>query len=326
MIRRIVPLLFAVAVLIAPLSPVPAAEPTTRPADAGKSEFIRFKPDGKGGGTLDTAIASYRNADGVVVHLVAAVHVGERSYFRGLSETFDTYDALLYELVKPKDAGPPGAREQAADEPAEAGLEVEAPRVRGGAAIGGIQTFMTNVLKLEFQLDSIDYSRPNFVHADLDVETFNAKQEERDESLFGLMLRSILSEMRRQRAGAPGAPAITIFDILAAMKSPDSARQYKLLLAPQFTHMEAQIAGIEGEEGSVLISERNKAALKVLEETMAKGTKSIGIFYGAGHMRGIEDALLGEMGFERIGVEWRVAWDMRTPARATSRPTTRGAK
>ena len=51
----------------------------------------------------------------------------------------------------------------------------------------------------------------------------------------------------------------------------------------------------------------------MLERTIAEGKKDIGVFYGAGHMRGIEDALVGEMGFKRTAVEWRVAWDMKTP-------------
>ena len=118
------------------------------------------------------------------------------------------------------------------------------------------------------------------------------------------------------RAGQPGAPApITIFDILAAMNSPDSARQYKLLLARQFQDIEAQMAGLEGPDGSVLLTERNKAALRVLKETIAKGKKNIGVFYGAGHMHTMEQALVNDMGFTLEGVEWRVAWDM-TPAAA----------
>jgi hypothetical protein len=285
-------------------APAPAAEPL---------EFVRFSDDGKGGGTLDTAIATYENADGAVVHLVAAVHVGEKSYYSGLSETFDTYDALLYELVKPKDAAVPGAAPPAAaaGPPKQGGA-----RIRGAAAIGGLQAVLKNAMELEFQLEAIDYDRPNFVHADLDAETFNEIQAARGESMFGLMLRSVLNEMSRQRAGKPGTPQVSMFDLLAAMASPDSARQYKLLLARQMQNMDAQLEGLEGEQGSVIISERNKAALRVLERTIAGGKKNVGVFYGAGHMRGLEDALLGEMGFKRTGVEWRVAWDMRTPAPA----------
>lgn len=301
--------------------PATAMATTTRASAAAArpdNEFLRFVEDGKGGGTLETAVMTYRNADGVVVHLVAAVHVAEPAYYRGLSRTFDTYDALLYELVKPKDGLVPGSK--AAGRPADV-------QVRGAAAIGGIQTVLRDVLKLDFQLEAINYDRPNFVHADLDTETFNRMQEERGESLFGLMLRSVVQEMRRQAAGQ-GAPAITVFDILAAMRSPDSTRQYKLLLARQFGQLEAQIQDLEGDEGSVLLSERNKAALKVLKRTIDQGKQNIGLFYGAAHMRGIEDVLVNEMGFRRTGIQWRVAWDMRAggaaaPRRTTTKPTAR---
>jgi hypothetical protein len=123
------------------------------------------------------------------------------------------------------------------------------------------------------------------------------------------MLRSMMAQMARAgQAGGP--PPITIFDLLAAMNSPDSARQYKLLLATQFENIEAQLAGMEGPDGSVLLTERNKAAMKVLKEQLAAGKKKLGIFYGAGHMTGLEQMLTSEMGFERTNVRWVVAWDM----------------
>jgi hypothetical protein len=275
-----------------PAAPAPAAAAEAPETESNKTEFLRFtQTEDKTGGKLESAIATYRNADGVTVHLVAALHVGEKSYYEGLGKTFQGYDALLYEMVKPRDMPAPTRGQQA------------------GGMVSAFQRFLKDVLELEFQLDAIDYSAPNFVHADLDVETFFKLQEQRGESLFTLMLRSMMSQM--SRAGAPGAPApITVFDILAAMNSPDSARQYKLLLARQFQDVEAQLAGMEGPNGSVLVTERNKAALRVLKETIADGKKNIGIFYGAGHMRGLEDALVGDMGFERVGVEWRMAWDM----------------
>jgi hypothetical protein len=316
---RWLPLVLTAALLVAALAPAkdaPPARPQAAAAAAAQDrlDFIRFEDDGEGGGTLDTAVATYENPDGVVVHLVAAVHVGEKAYFQGLSDTFDTYDALLYELVKPRGGAVPDAN--GAARPGGGG----GTRVRGGGAIGGLQMMLKDVLELEFQLEAINYDRPNFVHADLDAETFNEMQEARGESVFRLMLRSMMSEMRRQRNGKAGGQQITLFDLLAAMTSPDSARQYKLLLARQMKDVEAQIDGIEGKDGSVIISERNKAALKVLDETIAAGKKNIGVFYGAGHMRGLEDALLDDMGFTRTGVEWRVAWDMRSPGKGAEVP------
>lgn len=282
---------------VADAPPRVGAKDGAQDEDQDKTEFLRFTED-KTGGKLESAIVTYRNADGVTVHLVAALHIGEKSYYEGLAKTFEGYDALLYEMVKPRDAPAPVRGQQA------------------GGMVSAFQRFLKDVLELEFQLDAIDYSAPNFVHADLDVETFFKLQEERGESLLTLMLRSMMAQMAR--AGQPGAPApITIFDILAAANSPDSARQYKLLFGRQFQDIEQQLAGLEGPNGSVLLTERNKAALRVLGETIEDGKKNIGIFYGAGHMHGIEDVLVGEMGFERVGVEWRLAWDM------TAKPTTK---
>jgi hypothetical protein len=281
--------LVAVALLV---SSARAADDAGAKAPAGEpTKFIRYTDDGKGGGTLDAAIVTYRDKQGRQVDLVSALHVGEKAYYDELSKTFKQYDALLYEMVKPKGMGAP----------------VQGQRT--GSAVSGFQRFLKDVLDLEFQLDAIDYSPKNFVHADLDYETFSQKQEERGESLFTLMLRSMIAEMNRQAAGQ-GGRQITLIDILVAMNSPDSARQYKLLLATQFENIEAQLAGMEGPDGSVLLTERNKAALKVLKEQLASGKKKLGIFYGAGHMTGLEQTLTSEMGFERTNVRWLVAWDM----------------
>jgi hypothetical protein len=361
MTSRTTRVLFACLAIAALLAPGALAEPaakpasTTRPADTrpDKQPFIRFRDDGRGGGTLDTAVATYRNADGVVVYLVAVVHVGEPGYYRDLARTFEAYEALLYEMVKPRDvdvspyvrervrpeggeaAGDahrsPATRGRAdSDKPESAGTSPTTrpihrgeARVEGAGVIGGMQAFMRDVLKLDFQLEAIDYGRPNFVHADLDAEAFNELRHQRGETWTGLMFRSTLRQIRRQFAGE-GAPPITGFDLLAAMQSPDSARQYKLLLARQLSDMEGQLEGFdgEGEDSTVLISERNKAALRVLERTVKEGKHNIGIFYGAGHMRGIQEALVDRMGFKFTGVEWRVAWDMREPAKAETRRNT----
>src|SRR5947208_7068543 len=80
-----------------------ALAPTTQPVGAGEVKFLRFVDDGHGGGRLETAIATYRNDAGQVVRLVGAVHIGEKAYYEGLNDTFRQDDAVLYELVKPRD-------------------------------------------------------------------------------------------------------------------------------------------------------------------------------------------------------------------------------
>jgi hypothetical protein len=276
----------------------PAA--TTKPA----SKYLRFVPDNQGGGVLQASVVTFRNSTGVTVDLIGAVHIADAQFFHDLERTFPQYDALLYEMVSPKNYVP-----------------VRRPTSRPSASyrslgwVSMLQQFMKDKLDLTFQLDEIDYTKPNFVHADLDVETFLQMQTDRGETIFGLMLQQMLHEMMQPQADQP---QLDLGDILLALGQPDQARQLKLLLAKQFDHIDEMIAGLGGPDGSVILTERNKAALKVLRERIALGDKKIGIFFGAAHLRGMEETMTHDMGFKQVGEpKWRTAWDMTTKAPAT---------
>ena len=281
--------------------PAPATAPATRP---DSSRFLRFVETGNDSGRLEAAIRSYRNdKTGVAVHLVSAVHVADKPYFDRLNRFFRSCDAVLYEMVKPRNAPPPP------------------PGFRSGSSVSGLQRFLKDNLDLEFQLDAIDYTQPNFVHADLDAETFERLMAERGESLTSLMMRAMLSDMTAPQD--PNNPPPTIFDLLKALAAPDRPRQLKLLLAKQFNDVEDKLAGLSGPNGSVLLTERNKAALTALRAAMLQSRRNIAIFYGAGHMQDLESHLLRDLHFRPTDTQWFTAWDL-PPAPAT-RPATRAA-
>src|SRR5439155_25442626 len=115
-VRTLSPALFAlfVAVVFLLVRTVPLGAQTTRPGDRPEkadqhddSRFLRFVGDGTKGGMLETSEAVYKNADGVTVRLVSAVHIGEPAYFHDIQLSFQKCDAVLYEMVKPRDSGPP---------------------------------------------------------------------------------------------------------------------------------------------------------------------------------------------------------------------------
>ena len=275
-------------------------KPSTQPAQPGGETFLRFVHDVDANtGHLDAAVVSYVNSDGVVVNLVSAVHVGDKAYYERLNKLFKTYDSLLYEMVKPKDA------------------EVPQPGQAGGA-ISFLQRALKNVLGLQFQLDAIDYSAGNFVHADLDADTFHRMQSERGESLIGLMLQQMLREMASEDANVKD-PDLQTAEFLAALTSPDRPRQLKLLIAEQFEDLDKKLAGLDGPDGSVLLTERNKAAIRTLKKQLAKGDKSIGIFYGAAHMGDLSKRVEA-MGFKVSKREWLTAWDMSAPKEPVTTP------
>jgi hypothetical protein len=273
------------------------ATPTTKPSvqqlAAGDLKFLRFVEDARsGGGRLETAVVTYRNDDGATVRLVAAVHIGEKSYYEGLNDTFRGDDAVLYELVKPKEGGVPK------------------PNQPSKSGIGQFQHFLKDSLNLDFQLDDIDYSRPNFVHADLDAETFEKMQSERGESMFTLMLKQMMHEMSKGDSVANVNTDDMAEELIRMFCRPDAERQVKLLLARHMQDVENTAAGLDGPEGSVILTERNKAALKVLKETLTAGNKHVSIFYGAAHMPSMSQTLQKDFGFKPVSIEYRMAWDL----------------
>lgn len=269
-------------------TPRPDVAPTTQP-----EKFIRFVDRGVAGGELDTADVRFKNADGVIVDLVAAVHIGEHAYFESLNKSFVGYDAVLYELVSPKNSGPP------------------MPGVTSANPISQLQHFLKEALDLDFQLDVIDYSKSNFVHADLDKETFEQLQSERGESFASLMLKQLMDAWTHPPKVVDPEQTIDdqLHDVVQIMCRPDAERQFKLLLARQMDSMEANAMGLGGADGTVIVTERNKAAFAVLSDEIMQGKKKIAIFYGAAHMPDMAKRLTA-MGFAPVDTTWTQAWDL----------------
>jgi hypothetical protein len=273
-----------------------AASPTTAP-DASK--FLRYVPDDQGGGALQASVVTYQNEAGVRVDLIAAVHIADAAFFHALNKSFMQYDSLLYEMVKPEGFTPTSQPTTST-----AG---DVTRPLGWVSV--LQHFMKDTLNLSFQLDEVDYTRPNFVHADLTLEQFEQMQQARGESMLTLMFQEMIRQMSQDDANAANEPGIG--DLIMAMQSPDRPRQLKLLLAKQFAQIDELSAGLEGPNGSVILTERNKAAIAVLKQRLAAGDRKIGIFYGAAHLKGMEKILTEQMGFHQIGEpRWRTAWDL----------------
>lgn len=272
--------------------------PGDNAAVALPQKFMRFVDDGRAGGSFQTADVTFRNKEGAVVRLVSAIHIGEKAYYESLNKSFENDDAVLYELVRPKEGGLP-QKGQASDNP-----------------INQFQHMLKDVLNLDFQLDDIDYNKPNFVHADMDAETFTRLQRERGESFEQLMLKQLLKafspgdDQDKQGKDEDLDPHKVIDQAITMLTRPDMERQIKLVVARQLDQMDTKAMGLDDANGSVILTERNKVALKTLDATLGAGKKRVSVFYGAAHMPDMSRRL-GEMGFTPVAVDWRTAWDLR---------------
>lgn len=281
---------------------VKAQEKTVAPAEnkeKSKEEelkFLRVFRENKKPVALQTAIAKYKlktAAQPVVeVDLVGAVHIGEGAYYEELNRRFATYDAVLYELVADPETRIPekGGEGQIAN------------------PIGAMQYGMKEMLKLDFQLEGIDYRKKNFVHADMTPKEMSDSMRERGDGLMTLMMRAMGSGMAQQAAGQSTGE----LDMLTAMFSKNRPLALRRAMAKNFESMEIQMAGLADKDGkSTLITERNAKAFVVLDKELAKGTKRVAIFYGAGHLADMHERLLKNYQATFEGIEWINAWNLK---------------
>ena len=90
-------------------------------------------------------------------------------------------------------------------------------------------------------------------------------------------------------------------DLIMALFDKNRAIQMKRYMANQMEDMDGMMVALEGPNGSTLITERNKAALKVLSDEIKNGKKKIAIFYGAGHLGDMEKRLIADFGMKGPG-------------------------
>jgi len=254
--------------------------------DEVETKFTRYT-DGEGdaGSRLEVAYATYTSKKtDVKVILYGAVHIADKAYYEKVQSDLSSYDVVLFEGVKPsKDAKPDEKMEM----------------------IGEMQTTMGKALGLTFQKDGIDYKggiEKNFVHADMTQdELLKATDGDLSKALPGMNMFS--GDMMKQIKPMMG--------MLKSMgKLPATfANPLKKMMAQQLANTD--LGAVGGEDAmKILVGERNKVALKRLDEQLEKHKSgTIAIFYGAAHMKDFNEQL-EKKGWKQAKVEWNTAWQI----------------
>jgi hypothetical protein len=251
---------------------------------------MRFVND-PGHEALQTGIITLQGAKGVTVDLVAAVHVGDAAYYAQLEKRFGTYDKVLYELVKPEE------------------MDI-AHLGQKRSGVSGLQRWLKDVLKLEFQLDRIDYTRPTFVHADIATERMARHLRENAGGIAAILVRWSMLDATRLTY-PDGSWRLGSFELMRAWLSADRPRALKRFIARELTEFGGDMADLGSTgPGSILIAERNAVAIQVLQKVLKQGRKHVAIFYGAAHMPDMAKRAEA-LGLKPAGTEWLTAWDLK---------------
>ncbi|WP_035609821.1 hypothetical protein [Haloferula sp. BvORR071] len=307
--------LFLLSALFLPLAlraepvapaPAPAVEKPAAKEEEKKEEYIRVQEtDGKAT-ALQTAVVRLTKGK-ATVELVGAIHIADKKYYQALGKRFEGYQALLWEGIGGSDAAAKqaaAAKEAAAKTGEEEGVADAGEAKKKEGRLNGLhQAYETaaKYLDLAYQMKEIDYSKANFVHADLSMEEFGSLQDQRGESLFSFMLKAGLQAEKTNAGKEPNS-----FKLLASLIRGD-----KTGIKRQLVHTlgagDDQVAALAGE--SVIISDRNAKCLEVLDREVKAGKTKLGIFYGAAHFPDMVKRLT-EQGWTLGGTEWMTAWEL----------------
>ncbi len=259
-----------------------------RPEAAPPKSYIRLEAaKGDAPAALATGVARlFDERTRTTVFLVGAVHVADADYYARVQDVLDGCDVVLFEGVgHAAGGGPP--------DPAE---------MERYDSLFKLQLKLKDLLGLTFQRDGLDYGRKFWKNADVDMESLSA-------------------EMQREDVGLPTDPPLIrgllklvmgVLDASQLGENPEFRRQLKSQAAAALAAADSLFGGEMRKLGKVLIDWRNDAALKCLDEEIARGAPGrwIAVFYGAGHLPDME-AKLAQRGFEYQGVDWLRAWELR---------------
>lgn len=262
-------------------------------------DFIRYEE----GAGLQIAVTDYvAPTTSQTVTLYGVVHIADAEYYKIVQTDLDKFDVVLYEGVKPR-------------------VKVN----KETKILNVIQHLTGDLLGLDFQLESIDYTRKNLVHADIDMEDLEERMKDQEVTPFGQFLKGDNLDFLKPILKVAG-PLLKEF-----MKSqPQIQNQLKDNLGKQLS--EADISNqLSPQLYESIVVERNKIVLRIMKEQFAKTPekKTYSIFYGAAHMPDFEERL-EKLGFKKTNKRWMTAWkveilpaehdDEEIPAPAPARP------
>jgi hypothetical protein len=290
---------------------------TTASATKLRGGYIKLLPGVDGTmGAAQTAIRRFTpiHGNGPSIYLVAAIHIGEKSYYKQLQRFLDKQSVVLYEGVGP----PPRAiRTKFARGAGSHPFKVAKQPV-------GIQKKLANALNLQLQMDGIRYDRPQFRNSDLNWDTMNSLATE-----AGPDTQRLLAELKNSISGGPNVTEVDL--IMDKVLKVSASRPLVatilrrlfvvVLCAPDKVR---HLPGLKQDKGgplgpakkldSIIINERNKtvladlkALLKTSKRNSSRPIQSIAIFYGAAHMKDIEQHLVSDLGYRTAEAQWVTA-------------------
>jgi len=291
-----------------------ASREHARPLPEPPKSYVRIRQEITNKTEFQVALRKFipGKGPGPSIWLVGVSHLGATEYFTQLQSELDLKTLVLFEGISASRQHP--TRLNSAS-------EVRVEREPGGAHASGaegLQPALAKALGLRFQLEAIDYSRPNFQNSDLSIpelrqlladqpktaddqgasREFEALlQAMQGQSLFNALLRVALPFVATS-PGLQGVAKLALIEILG-----------------QIDGNPAKIPGLPESDKQlmdVLLEHRNQQVMVDLQKELPHLQKqdSVAILYGVAHMPDLEQRLETRLHYRPVETSWLTAFDV----------------
>ncbi len=248
------------------------------------------------------------------VDLIGAIHFADMEYYQAISSLLQNYDIVLYEMVYLNKSQQPVKKSKFLSSKAilEELFSSNINIVLCGKIqedqntnwplylLGRIQEWIGKNLKLASQTDCIDYQKENMCHADIDAETLIRRYLDNGD-LDDLIMRVVLAGFLDKNTSSSVSGIGILFSRNRLLSLKRTVAESLLLT---FTD------DIANSRENVIISERNKIALKYFADTLKTPAKKIAIFYGCAHLEDFVTRLKNDFDLDPVKLKWITAWDL----------------
>ncbi len=250
------------------------------------------------------------NGRGPRLRLVGAVHIGSRAYYTDVQAVLDQADRVLFEGVSESPADfkrDPAARKK-----------------------DHLYTKIADALGLITQFEGIDYRREHFINADLsprqmldlleaDIakggETAVAAKAAKEQ--FGALTKMM-------QGGGTGMTGMMVNLMLGVIERSPKMRATLLLTLASVDPESDPGMGMGGKGGArlgkLILEDRNQAVIDAIREYIdqLEANRTVVVFYGAAHLRGLEDTLIRRLGYIPAETRWLTAFEVDAAAAGLS--------
>lgn len=269
-----------------------------RAEEPAPENFVRSTETPEKLSAIQTRTVEFRPASGAGpgILLVGAAHLGTPEYYAALQKRLDACSVVLFEGV--------GLGEALKQGPGALDRDL------------GIQKQLANVLGLKFQLDAIDYRRPQFINSDLAMEGVKSEIHERTDKEPGAKSDDMFKTLMETLQGT-GKGAEMVKPLLALLGGSDQTRETTRLIfievlgrAGEFLEL-AKTASPEMKDlFDVILTERNEIVLRDVRTQLARlqPGQNVAVFYGAAHLPEIAHRLAIDLHYAPAAEKWDTAF------------------